>query len=130
MYNKQLKDLCGKHILQGIEWQSVENNELNAIAFKLDGIVYLAIEDEADGWRSYCKELKTSNKDVRFHIPDTEVMCSMMKNTFSETNDVLVITDINTGKIVLEVGTKNCDDYYPYCHFEYHPENLVWNKGL
>lgn len=128
MYDNKLKELCGKHILQGVELMSIESK--NAVAFKLDGIVYLAIENEADGWRSYCEELRISNKDVRFHIPDTDVMCSMMKNTFSELNNVLIITDINTGKIVLEVGTKNCDDYYPYCHFEYHPENLIWNQGL
>lgn len=128
MYINELKELCGKHILQGVEWRHEENK--NAVAFKLDGIVYLAIENEADGWRSYCEELKISNKDVHFHIPDTDVMCNMMENTFSELNNVLVITDINTGKVILEVGTKNYDDYYPYCHFEYHPENLVWNQSL
>lgn len=45
-----------------------------------------------------------------------------------ESNDILVLTDSLTGEVVLEVGTGNYDDWYPYCHFEYHPEGMACNN--
>ena len=31
---------------------------------------------------------------------------------------------------VLEVGTENTDDYYPYCVMSWHPENLYINRKI
>jgi hypothetical protein len=38
-------------------------------------------------------------------------------------------TDVVTGKVVLEVGTDNTEDYYPYCVMNWSPENLACNVG-
>lgn len=134
----ELKELCGKHILQGVDryqferevyWGGTET--VNAIRFRLDGITYLAVEDPSDGYRSYCEELIAVDDLPRYMIPDTEVVCSMMPDDvgiWSESKDILVITDAMTGLSVLEVGTGNVGDWYPYCHFEYHPENLMCNQ--
>lgn len=84
--------------------------------FRLDGITYKAVEDPEDGYRSYCEDLETSEKPPRYTFPGIEVLCSMMENEDYQNNNCLVIRDTANGKIVLEVGTKNYDDLYPYCH--------------
>ena len=130
----ELKDLCGTHILRGIEIGGREHaiygdyKELcNYIKFQLDNTVYLAIENPDDGYRSFCEDLVTEDVPCKIHIPDVLVLCSMKDDNKYEKNDILVLTDCETGKTVLEVGTANTDDYYPYCIFEWHPENLACN---
>lgn len=132
----ELKDLCGQHVLQGVDYNITYTREtwdgsaedVTGVLFRLDGVSYLAIEDPDDGWRSRCEELVVVETIPRHTIPDAQVVCSMMEDSLLERNDVLVVRDSQTGEIVLEVGTMNWDDWYPYCHFEYRPENLACNK--
>lgn len=133
--NITLESLCGVHLLQGFELteQNIERYgslcECNVVKFMLDGITYIAIEDPEDGWRSYCDEIKVSPEKPKYPIPDCEVSCTMKSNqNDGYQHDVLVGTDTHTGLIVFEIGTMYADDYYPYCCFEYHPENMFCNK--
>jgi len=45
-----------------------------------------------------------------------------------ENADILELKDIETGKIVLEVGTDRSDDYYPSFVAYFMPENMVLNQ--
>lgn len=129
----QLKDLVGKHIFQGIEvgkakpvqedWSHLQ--EVNYIAFRLDGVTYRAYENECDGYRSYCEDLEIVEDIPKTKLPDIEVLC-VYDDGF---NDVIHLLDVVTGKTVLSVGTNDYDDYYPYCVMEYYPENLACNIG-
>ena len=47
-----------------------------------------------------------------------------------ENNDILVFVDFENGKEILEIGTGNYDDYYPYCVLNYYPENMSCNGGV
>lgn len=134
----KLKDLCGRHIFSGCELTEEPNTDeyyfietCNVCLFTLDGITYKAIEDPSDGYRSYCGTLTTTKTKPRFSFKGVEVDCYMkeddLNNLWNQQNDILVVEDINTGKIILEVGTGNIGDYYPYCHFSYHPENMFCN---
>ena len=132
----ELKDLCGQHVLQGVDYgikytrdsRYGGTEEVTGILFRMDGVSYLAIEDPDDGYRSRCEELVVVKEIPKIKLPDVPVVCSMMEDNHFERNDVLVVRDSQTGEVVLEVGTKNWDDWYPYCHFEYHPENLACNQ--
>lgn len=135
----RLSELVGNHVLQGVDRLVLirknifgEKEDVNAIAFQLDGKTYLAAEDPNDGYRSYCEDIVVYNTPSKFRIPDVPVVCSMMEpevysDVFSFENDVLVIRDAVNGKKVLCVGTMHVDDYYPYCYFDYRPENLSCN---
>lgn len=39
----------------------------------------------------------------------------MKDNDTYSVNDTIQFIDVVTGKVVLEIGTDNTDDYYPYC---------------
>lgn len=133
-----LEDLVGKHVLSGIETGSMtydedgwKNENCNYVKFMLDGVSYLAVEDPDDGWRSCCRDLIVEHTNPKISIPNIDVLCSMMPDNkeWGDKNDVLIITDIITGKPILEIGTINTDDYYPCFHFEYHPEDMSCNIG-
>ena len=135
----QLKDLCGAHKLQGVEQKQVlrkavedwEEDEMrDGVAVRLDGITYLAVCDPRDGWRSCCEDLEIIEDVPRYRIPDIPVIGTMRpQDRWSRgTDDILMLIDAATGKSVLEIGTGNTGDWYPYWHFEYHPENLACNQ--
>jgi hypothetical protein len=52
----------------------------------------------------------------------------MMPNDRWEVNDVLLLVDAKTGKSVVEVGTANTDDYYPYCVQRFDPAAMAVNN--
>lgn len=120
--------------MQGIERGSgtyhdfLGDHHRNYIDFRLDGVTYRAVENPDDGYRSYCEELQIVDSVPRTTLPDIEVIGTMMPNDDYMVNDVLILIDAVTGKPVLEIGTKNTDDYYPYCWMEYHPENMICNQ--
>ena len=136
MRKKELKDLAGKHILQGIElgttkykFEWSDRKEVNCVKFTLDGKTYMAIEDPSDGYRSYCEDLCVVKEECRTKLPDIEVVCVLRnKDEYGNTSELLEFIDCGNGKTILTVGTGNTSDYYPYCVFEYTPENMTCNK--
>lgn len=135
----ELSDLTGKHWLTGCdstettvqdEWGSESADVLN---FVLDGVTYSAIENPDDGYRSMLGELKVSDAKLTNMFPACEVIGSLRTKNSSEyggEDDVLELRDVATGKLVLEVGTENIDDYYPGFVAAFHPENMFINRGV
>lgn len=128
-----LKTLCGEHLFSGIK-MSVEKHystyqeddvDCNVCLFTFDGTTYKVLENPDDGYRSYCGCIEETEQEPMYRFPETKVVCYMDE---SESNEVLIVRDAFTGKVVLEIGTKNLDDYYPYCHFAYIPENMACNS--
>lgn len=130
MIHSGFESLCGEHLLSGVELTSEarDGEPCGACLFKLDGVTYKAVEDPDDGYRNYCRNLEISAAEPFYKFPEIKVFCHMMEDDNYENNDVLVIRDFVSGKAILEVGTKNTDDYYPYCHFKYMPENMSCNQ--
>jgi hypothetical protein len=132
----ELEDFIGKHILSGVEFGTMirkgwygGDEKVNCVKFTLDGITYLAVEDPDDGYRSYMEDLVIVDDICKIRLPDIEVVCQMQPDTSCERNNVLVVVDALNGKTILEIGTANYDDYYPYCVMEYTPENMSCNAG-
>lgn len=126
------RDFLGEHNLQGVEFGGGKvdagwgEEYINWIDFRLDGVTYRAEEDPSDGYRSFSKEIKIADSDLDITIPNARVVGILMPDD-SYRNDGITFIDVGTGGIVLEIGTKNYDDWYPFAHHEYHPENLACN---
>lgn len=129
----ELKDLVGLHKLSGVdtatETVKLYAEECNVVRFVLDGITYKAVEDPDDGYRSHCGELIVCKEPITNNFPPQVVMAKMKDNQEYSVNDTLQFIDVITGKTVLEIGTDNTDDYYPYCVMNWNPENLAINTG-
>ncbi len=69
-------------------------------------------------------ELRITTEKVRYTFPHVNVFCSMSE---ADEDDVLCFRDVANGKLILEVGTANTSDYYPYCVFCWMPENMACN---
>lgn len=134
----ELKDLVGEHLLSGFEHGDEKYNyddsyedEREYCLFILDNVTYLASEDPNDGYRSYCNELEITDRKVKNTFKPIEVICKMAKYDDSyEDNDVLEIYDMYNKKLILAIGTRSYDGYYPWYECEYHPENMSINENI
>lgn len=132
----ELKDLVGEHELSGVDTTTEKvkqygdyYEDCEVVRFVIDGKTYKATEDPDDGYRSYMKELEVTDEKVTNVFPPQKVIGKMKADSDWETNDTIQFIDAVTGKVVLEVGTDNTDDYYPYCVLHWSPENLAVNVG-
>ena len=137
-----LDSLCGKHTLDAVdvhnpavmETMKLLNPELQDAAmflFRLDGVVYLAIEDPNDGYRSSMEGLYDMGPGPMTNVfPACEVVGSMKgPNEVHDHNNTLVLRSTETRGTVLEVGTDNSDDYYPHFVAYFDPKQLPCNRG-
>jgi len=126
----ELENLIGEHLLSGVDNIQVDETEpIDAILFILDGVTYMAIEDPDDGYRSMLAELKIVDRKVNYMFPPQKVIAKMAPDTTWEVNNILQFYDATTNKLVMEIGTGNWEDYYPYFVFRWLPENLAINKN-
>lgn len=130
-----LTDLVGVYKLTGVSFSlkarpeaSYAHSPANVCAFVLDGKTYSAIEDENDGYRSALGELLEDGECTNmFPVPCYVICRHMERDEHNMLCDTLVMTDIFTGQVVLEVGTDNSDDYYPSFVNSFHPEAMASN---
>jgi len=127
----ELKDLEGFHVLDGVdyEWEG----ERNIMRFRLNGVIYVAVEDPDDGYRSHLR-------DIRIEDPGASPMVNTFEGipvyavpgpTFDSNGDsheTLEIRCVGTHEVVIEVGTRNTGDYYPSCVMNFNPAAMAVNK--
>jgi hypothetical protein len=130
----ELKDLVGEHELSGVDTGDEKVHKYDSyyedcgvVRFVLDGKTYKAIEDPDDGYRSYLSKLEVTDEKVSNTFPPQKVIGIMKPDEDYAVNDTIQFFDVITTKVVLEVGTDNTDDYYPYCVLNWNPENLAIN---
>lgn len=93
--------------------------------FTLSGQTFLAVEDLCDGYRSSMLKFEKTRRKVKNSFDPVDVFCRHRENgTHSGKDDVLEIYNLNTGKLILEIGVSNIDDYYPSCVCNWTPENI------
>lgn len=85
--------------------------------FKLDDKVFEAMEDEDDGYRSYldCVVLRDVSGKIFFDAP----LCKVRIGHSASYDDGFALYDVDTNDLILDVGTDNMDDYYPWFCFDY-----------
>lgn len=95
--------------------------------FRLDGVVYTAREDDNDGYRSAMRDVVVGGEAVNV-FPAIQVLAVYRQDGDAYTeHDLLQLYDTITGKLVVEVGTRNADDYYPSFVGAFWPENMATN---
>jgi hypothetical protein len=126
-----LESLIGEHVLDGVDlctdrvkaWGgSFEDAEV--IRFRLDGTVYTAVQDASDGYRSAMRDIFAEECEIKNAFPPIRVLASTVDD-----GNILELRDMVTGKVVVEVGTADADDYYPSFVAKFHPENMTTNAG-
>jgi hypothetical protein len=130
-----LDSLVGEHTLDAVDTfvERVKQygdvfEDAEVIRFRLDGIAYTAIEDPCDGYRSAMERLFASPAaEVRNVFTPIKVLARKKPDEQYQVNDILELIDVVTGKVVLEVGTYNTDDYYPSFVSAFWPEHMAAN---
>lgn len=144
-------DFNGKHfMLDAVDFSTVViedeaklGNDLDAqvIRFRLDGTVFVASEDP-DDYHSMLGSLLVYDTEqiaqMRNVFPPIEVVAKVTRtNThpenqyyYDDSDWMLELIDVDTGKTVLEVGTDASEDYYPLFVASFHPENMSINAGV
>ena len=130
----EFDSLIGEHILDAVDtdtmqvkrWYGDAFEDANVIRFRLDGKVYTAVENPDDGYRSSMERLYVAEDPIKNTFPPCKVLARKKAKDYYE-NDTLEFIDVVTGKVVLEVGTDSCDDYYPSFVAAFHPENMAVN---
>ena len=137
----QLKDLVGTTILLGCEWgkgditrYGNESQTVDIIHFQLGPTTYSMYEDPDDGYRSHLSEIKVDQHEIRNTFAPCIVVCTHVarqRDAYDNEKavDILKVRCAETGKLIIEVGTDNVDDYYPTCVMSFNPENLIHNQG-
>jgi hypothetical protein len=134
-----MESLVGSHTLSGVDeevvktesWYKGEYEDCNALRFTLDGVTYMAIEDPDDGYRSSMRGLVVSKTPTKFTFTPIPVVVSARDKGGYEDKDsaeVLEIRDARNGLVILEAGTENTNDYYPYFVGNWKPENMEENR--
>ena len=132
----ELKDLVGLKKLDGVDFENEkikiwcdEYEDCQVCRFRIDGVIYMAVEDPDDGYRSSMKELVVDEKAIMKNTfePIDVFIRHKTESGYAKT-DILEIYDAKSAKIVLEVGTGNVDDYYPCFVASFHPDKLSINN--
>jgi len=133
----ELDSLIGEHTLDAVD-EFVESMKMaygsrfedcNMIRFRLDGKVYTAIEDPDDGYRSCLGSLILSPDAVMKNVFPPIRVTARKKAEGRYQNDTLEFIDAITGKVVMEVGTDDTDDYYPSFVGYFLPQNMATNAA-
>ena len=122
--NVKLKDLVGIHRLSGVDFYKKQSG-IDVILFIMDGVTYKTESNPDDGYRSFMEDLEISNESVRNIFEPQEVFGTII----GDNEHLIQFSDTTTKKSVLELGTGDWDDYYPYCVMNWIPENLACNIG-
>ena len=131
----ELKKLVGKHFLDAVDFNTKRVKEdygdgygdCQTISFRLHGKVYTAVEDPEDGYRSCMKHIKVSTtyKMKNIFSPIEVLGRHKIGGEYGQTSDILELISTINGETILEVGTKNADDYYPSFVANFNTENLL-----
>lgn len=118
-------DFC--EIVEQLNGQYVNFYGVDGNCFKLGNVVFEAIEDENDGYRSMLDAVEVVEKDCIFSgTPLTAVNVLSVEEKSDYNDDYFVpfcgyrFID-NEGYTWLKIGTSSYDDYYPMFTFEYTP---------
>ena len=89
--------------------------------FKLDKLVYEAVEDEDDGYRSCLNEVVLVDKGSM--IFQRRMLARVVVGEADHGDfEGWQLIDAKDGHVWLRFGTDHVDDYYPMFTFEYQPK--------
>ena len=117
--------------LTGVGAESVKvgrDEDATHFSVILNNQCYTVMEDPSDGYRSSMREIwVTKGASIKNRFPACEVTG---RKCTDEHDDTVELVDTTTGKVVIEFGTSNTDDYYPCFVGNFQPENMLVNEPL
>jgi len=116
----RLESLVGKHTLSAVYFDA--EGDVQVCRFTLDKKHYEAVEGNNDGYRSSLDRLSITKVAPKKKIKPVKVIGQMHPQNHSE--EIIQFLNPKTNKPILEIGTSNCDDYYPSFVAEFHQENI------
>lgn len=133
--------LVGEHTLDAVDESTEQTKywgdrlqDANCLRFRLDGKVYVALEDPDDGYRSAMEKLFVMDGDMKNVFPPVKVRARICKQTgeppWANAATILELVDVANGKVILKVGTDAEDDYYPCFVASWLPQNMAQNEGV
>lgn len=134
----ELNDLVGDHELGGVDFgvlppdrAKYEYEDANTMTFVLDGRAYCVTEDPSDGYRSSMREIAEAPvESVKNTFKPVRVVARMKASDPGYVDDVLQLVDAENGQVILEAGTRNTDDYYPWFVADFHPNRMACNEQV
>lgn len=111
-------------IIAATEGNPVNFYGVDGNRFKLGRVVFEAIEDPEDGYRSCLDKVAicTDDKEIIFNeVPLTQVV---LKHYSASAFDGYILVDA-IGHVWLKIGTDSSDGYYPFFVFEYKPSSFT-----
>lgn len=133
----KLASLVGEHLLSGVDSDTIHVKQYTwrddmtpcaVLRFVLDGKTYEAVEDPDDGYRNAMEGLYATDTPVKNMFAPVKVIGRhRTKGEHRGVDDVLELIDAANGKVILEVGTDNTDDYYPSFVASWHPGEMAVN---
>lgn len=131
-----LEDLVGRHLLTAVDYGSETlSNEYGGsadadyIRFTLDGRTYTVVEDPEDGYRSSHRDVIVDDTILHNRFSPVSVLAvHVTMDKYGDTSDLLRLYS-DGGKLILQAGTGNTDDYYPYFVASFDPTALPMNQG-
>lgn len=139
----ELQDLVGNHILDAVDFSNEqvktwgdEFEDCEVVRFRLNGQVFAATEDPSDGYRSSMRDIASLGDVPMQNVFRPQAVVGRYQSErpayegadYTYQCDILELVDARTGKVVLEVGTDNTDDYYPSFVSSFHPEAMSCNQ--
>jgi hypothetical protein len=110
------------------------DEKVEGYVIQINGKNYGVYRDPDDGYRSYGCFFET-DKPCKNTFPPQNVL---LKTITTEggydwyedpKTDGVIITNPETGELILNISTTWYDSYYPMGYCEFHPENLPINKN-
>lgn len=134
----ELRDLIGMGLLDAVDFETVSLPEYdgadtfedcNCCRFRLNGTVYVVVEDPIDGYRSSMRDIRVDPRaEMKNVFPPALVLGVVRVQRYGDQASVLELIDTATAKTVLEVGTDDTDGYYPSFVASFSPENMGSNR--
>lgn len=128
------ESLIGEHTLDAVDTSTEQIKDwgtrlqdANCLRFRLNGKVYVALEDPDDGYRSAMEKLFVLEGEMKNVFPPVKVSARHRKSRY-EDSDILEFVDVANEKVILAVGTDNTCDYYPCFVAEWSPQNMAQNR--
>lgn len=136
--NVPFESLIGEHILDAVDRSNEQVKDWGdrledaaCLRFRLDGKIYVALEDPDDGYRSAMEKLFVQEgTEMQNVFPPVKVLARLrvVKDQYYDGEpDILEFIDTANGKVILAVGTDHAADYYPSFVAEWNPQNMAQN---
>jgi hypothetical protein len=114
------------HNLIGLKGK-YEGADEQYLTFKFDDILWQAVEDDMDGYRSMLDYVVYADSEAEENFITHENLADVVLENIDDTEDGgyfagYMLKDVSDGHIWLKIGTNYTDEWYPFVVFQHLPK--------